>query len=523
MSARELDDFETRIVVRQLRLEDFDALVAMQLRCFPNMGPWKREQIESQLRVFPEGQIVLEIDGVLAASSSSLIVDFAEHEDWHDWKVIADSGYIRNHTPDGDSLYGIEIMVDPEFRGMRLSRRLYEERKRLARERNVRRIIIGGRIPGYGAHAEQLSASEYVEAVLRKSLFDPVLTAQLANGFSLKRLIPDYMPSDVASRGYATFLEWANVDYVPERRRAFRRTKLARICCVQYQLRPIDDFADFAQQVAFFVDVAAEYRADFCVFPELFTTQLLSFLRDERPGLAQRRLAELTPQYLELVSELAIKGNVNIVGGSMFRVERDRLYNASYLFRRDGTLERQLKLHVTESERKWWGLEPGHKLDVFDTDRGRVAILLSTDVTVPELARYAVAQGAELLFVPFTTDERSSYLRVRTCALARAIENEVYVATAGCVGNLPFVANVDVHYAASGIYTPSDLSFPRDGVAAEAVPNAETIVVSDVDLQILRRHRRVGVSDNWSDLRPELYRVQVRVGEDWIEAAPPPS
>ena len=508
MSDLLLDDYERKIEIRPLRLEDFDTLVAMAELCFPGMKPWLREQIASQIERFPEGQFAIEIDGKLAASASALIVDFAEHEDWHDWKVIADDGYIRNHTADGDTLYGIEMMVHPDFRGMRLSRRLYEARKRLARERNLQRIIIGGRIPGYATYAEQMSPRDYVDAVIRKSIFDPVLTAQLANGFSLKRLIPNYMPEDTASCGYATFLEWSNVEYVPLKRRAFRRTELARVCAVQYQLRRIEAFSDFASQVEFFVDVAAEHRSDFLVFPELFTSQLLSLQPRERPGAAQRKLSEFAPQYLELMQQLAIKGNVNIIGGSMFIIEDDRLYNASYLFRRDGTLERQLKLHVTQAELKWWGLSKGDRVDVFDTDRGRIAILLSTDIEYPELARYAAREGADLVFVPFTCDERSSYLRVRTCALARAIENDIYVVTSGCVGNLPQVENIDVHYAQSGIYTPSDFSFPRDGVAAEASPNIETLVVSDVDLRILRRHRRQGVSSNWSDPRPDLYRLE---------------
>ncbi|MCA8922423.1 MAG: bifunctional GNAT family N-acetyltransferase/carbon-nitrogen hydrolase family protein [Planctomycetes bacterium] len=486
----------------------------MSERCFPGMKPWTRAHIASQIEHFPEGQFAIEIDGRLVASAGALVVDFAEHEDWHNWKLISDNGFIRNHSLDGDTLYGIEMMVDPEFQGMRLSRRLYEARKRLVREHNLQRIIIGGRIPGYGAHAQTLSAREYVDAVLRKSLYDPVLTAQLANGFSLKRLIPNYMPDDKASCGYATFLEWSNVEHVPHRRRSYRRTELARICTVQYQLRRIADFADFAHQVEFFVDVAAEHRSDFLVFPELFTSQLLSLQGRERPGPAQRKLAEFTPAYLELLQKLSIKGNVNIIGGSMFVVEDDQLYNAAYLFRRDGTIERQLKLHVTQSERKWWGLSKGDRLDVFETDRGRIAILLSTDIEYPELARYAAREGADLLFVPFTCDERSSYLRVRTCALARAIENDVYVVTSGCVGNLPQVENIDVHYAQSGIYTPSDFSFPRDGVAAEASPNIETLVVSDVDLSILRRHRRVGVSQNWSDPRSDLYEVRY----SWDEA-----
>ena len=515
MSGIDLDEFQRSIRVRRLRMEDFDALVSMQERCFPGMELWQREHIQSQLRVFPAGQMVVEYEGKVVASSASVVVAFAEYEDWHDWRVMSDDGYIRNHDPQGDTLYGIEIMVDPDYRGLRLSRRLYEERKRLARDMNLQRIIIGGRIPGYHEHQATLSASEYVEAVVRKSLFDPVLTAQLANGFQLKRLIADYLPQDQESCGYATFLEWPNVEFVRARRQRYQRVRQVRICVVQYQLRPIADFSEFAQQVEYFVDVAAENRSDFVVFPELIATQLLSYLKPLRPGKAERALADLTPDYLELFGDLAIKANMNIVAGSMFTVEGDRLYNAGYMFLRDGRVERQFKLHVTQSERKWWGLEPGGRMNVFDTDRGRVAILLSNDIESPELGRIAAARGAEILFVPFSTDERQSYLRVRTCALARAIENDCYVATAGCVGNLPQVDNVDVHYAQSGIYTPSDFSFPRDGVAAECPANIEDLTFCDVDLETLRRHRSEGVSQSWSEPRDDLYKLQVREQGVW--------
>lgn len=515
MTEVDLEEFQRSIAVRPMRMDDFDALITMQERCFPGMYTWERGHIQSQLKIFPAGQLVVEYGGKVVASSSSVVVAFAEYEDWHDWRVISDDGYIRNHDPDGDTLYGIEMMVDPDYRGLRLSRRLYEERKRIARTMNLERIIIGGRLPGYQEHQGTMSASDYTEAVVRKSLYDQVLTAQLANGFQLKRLIPNYLPWDKESCGYATFLEWPNVEFVPAKRRKFQRVRSVRICVVQYQLRPIDGWDEFAQQVEYFVDAAAENRADFVVFPELIGTQLLSYLKPERPGQAERALADLTPQYLKLFGDLAIKANLNIVGGSMFTVEGDHLYNAGYLFLRDGRVERQFKLHVTQSERKWWGLEGGGKVQVVGTDRGKVAILLSTDVEFPEVARIAAQRGAEILFVPFNTDDRQSYLRVRTCAQARAIENDCYVATAGCVGNLPQVDNVDVHYAQSGVYTPSDFSFPRDGVAAECPPNIEDLTYCDVDLETLRRHRIEGVSQNWSDPREDLYKLQVRERGAW--------
>jgi len=516
--ALDLSEFELKTAVRRLTIDDFDALVEMQSLCFPGMVTWKRPQIESQVAIFPEGQLVVEIDGELAASSASLIMEYAADLPWHDWSKVSDAGYIRNHDPSGDTLYGIEIMVHPKFRGMKLSRRLYDARKELCRERNLARIIIGGRIPGYGAHADQMSAREYVEKVIDKTLVDPVLTAQLSNLFSLRGLIPNYFPSDSASRGYATSLEWLNFDYAKgAKRRYHHATEPIRLAVVQYFMRAIKGFDEFAQQCEFFIDTASEYKSDFVLFPELLTTELLSCVKQSRPGEAARLLSEFTPQYLDFFTEMAVKYNTNIIGGSHFVVEDEGLYNISYLFRRDGTLGKQYKLHITPSERKWWGVTPGTRVEVFDTDCGKISILVCYDIEFPELGRIAAQKGAKIVFVPFNTDSRHGYLRIRNCAMARCVENHLYVAVAGCTGNLPFVENSDIHYAQSAIFTPADAEFARDGIAAECNPNIETMIIHDVDVELLRRHRDQGSVQNWNDRRRDLYKVSYREGDQTFE------
>ncbi|MCA8997763.1 MAG: GNAT family N-acetyltransferase [Planctomycetaceae bacterium] len=508
MEPIDLKEYEWKTIVRRLTMDDFDSLVEMQQLSFPGMKPWERDQIESQIRTFPAGQLCVEIDGKLAASASSLILDYDPQLAWHDWKKVADNGYIRNHDPKGDTLYGIEIMVHPEFRGMKLSRRLYDARKELCREKNLARIIIAGRIPGYHGYADTMTAREYVEDVVDKTLYDPVLTAQLSNGFALRGLIADYFPSDTASRGFATFLEWLNLDYrAGAKRRYGHTTEPIRLAAIQYYMRPITAFEEFATQCEFFVDTASEYKSDFVLFPELFTTQLLSCVEQTRPGQAARQLAEFTPQYLDMFTELAVKYDINIIGGSHFVIEDGYLYNVAYLFRRDGTLESQDKIHITPSERKWWGVTPGRKVNVFDTDCGKIAILICYDIEFPELVRIAAQKGAQIIFVPFNTDTRAGYLRVRHCALARCVENHVYVAVAGCTGNLPFVENSDIHYAQTAIFTPADAEFARDAIAAECNANIETMIIHDVDVEQLRRHRESGSVQNWNDRRRDLYKV----------------
>lgn len=508
----DLKTFEQRMRLRRLTLDDYEAVTALQLKCFPDMAVWSRTNWENLITRFPQGQVGIEADEEgLIATCCSLIVDSDEITDWGDWNAIADGGNISTHDPSGDTLYGIEMQVDPEWRGYRLSRRMYNARKRICMELDLARIVIGGRIPGYAKVREEYTAREYAEAVKEKRLYDPVLTAQLANDFSLKRIIEAYYPSDGASAGFATELEWVNLDHQPKIQRPRRRIHTVRVSAVQYQMRRIRSFDDFAAQVEFFVDTAGDYRADFVLFPELFTLQLLSLV-EGRPGEAARALADFTPQYLELFSDLAVKYAVNIIGGSQFVIEGDTLYNSSYLFRRNGTLGSQKKLHVTPAEAKWWGVSGGDTIELLDTDQGPIAINICYDVEFPELARMQAAEGAQLLFVPYNTNDRYGHMRVRLCAQARCIENHFYAVTAGCVGNLPMVENTDVHYAQSAVLTPSDIPFARDGIAAEVSPDVETVLVHDVDLEVLRRHRTRGTTQNWNNRRTDLYGVSWKGG-----------
>jgi predicted amidohydrolase/ribosomal protein S18 acetylase RimI-like enzyme len=496
-----------RYKLRRLTIADFPALVTLQKRCFPGMIPWNREQIESQLRLFPQGQLVLTANNRVIGSASSLVVSFDHHDAWADWKAITDHGMIRTHDPAGDTLYGMEIMIDPDFQGLKLSRRLYDARKDLARELNLRRIIVGGRIPGYGKHAKRMSAERYVQRVSLKQIIDPVLTPQISNGFELKGLVPDYLPSDTESAGYATFLEWTNPDFkAPDLPRS-HRTSQVRICLVQYQMRRVSSFEEFEAIVTNFVDLASDYRSDFLLFPELFSTQLLSIIDPDRPGASARALAGFAPRLADMFSRLSVRHNVNIIDGSHFELQGERLVNVASLYRRNGTVSRQLKLHITPNERKWWGVSPGDDLLVFDTDRGKIGVLICYDVEFPELPRILAAKGANIIFVPFNTDERYGYLRVRHCAQARAIENQIYVAIAGCAGLLPGVKNADLHYSQLGIFTPSDFPFARDAVASESMPNIETVIVHDVDLELLRRNRLAGTVRPFSDRRSDIYSI----------------
>lgn len=500
------------ITVRRMEERDCDAVIALQQACFPGMKPWSKPQLASHMAQFADGQLVVEVDGVLVASSSSLIVDFDAYEENHSFRDISGEGTIRNHDPAGKDLYGIEVMVHPDYRSMKIGNRLYEARKQLCQRLGLKRILIAGRMPGYHKVADRVDPADYVEAVQRKEFDDPVLWFQLRNGFVPQHILKGYLPNDKESLGNAVLMEWSNIDYQVTPGRTMRTSHPVRIACIQYQMRKIESFDDFRRQTAYFVDVAADNKADFAVFPELLTTQLLSMTPERDPAKAVRQLATFTPQYLAHFRDLAVRYNINIVAGSHIVEEHGKLRNIGFLFRRDGTIDGQAKLHITPNERRWWGIEPGDGLRVLDTDEGKVAILVCYDIEFPELARAAVERGAKILFVPYCTEDRQGHLRVRYCAQARAIENPVYVVTAGNVGNLPEVENMDIQYAQSAVFTPSDFSFPRDGIAAEASPNVETVVMADLDIELLRRLTRTGTVRHLQDQRKDIYQLAVRDG-----------
>ncbi len=192
------------------------------------------------------------------------------------------------------------------------------------------------------------------------------------------------------------------------------------------------------------------------------------------------------------------------------------LRNASFLCRRDGTWDAQYKLHITPDEVHYWGLQGGSRLLCFDTDAGKIGILVCYDVEFPELPRLLAEQGMEILLVPYWTDTKNAYLRVRRCAQARAIENECYVVISGSVGNLPQVENMDIQYSQSAVFSPSDFAFAHDAIVAEATPNTEMPLIVDLDLDKLRQLRVRGSVRNLADRRRDLYRVRW-IGPDGLE------
>ena len=269
-----------------------------------------------------------------------------------------------------------------------------------------------------------------------------------------------------------------------------------RVGALQYLIRPIRTFDEFRDQVTALIETAADYQCGLVVFPEYFTVQLLTLGDIRRPIREQiRSLAALRPQYVELLSDLARQQHIYVVGGTIpvsSPEEDDVVRNVCHVFAPSGEVALQGKLHMTRFESEEWDVRSSSGLTVFDTAFGRMAVAICYDVEFPEMVRAAAREDAHILVVPSCTDDRQGFLRVRYCAHARAIENQMYVVHAATVGSLPMVPAVHLNYGQASILTPSDFPFARDGILAEGTVNQEMMVIGELNLSTILDSRGTG-------------------------------
>ncbi len=498
------------IELQFLTFSDYQELKLAMIEAYSNMPNsfWGEKHIKTLIKKFPEGQVVIKINNQLAGCALSIIVDYDKFDEHHTYKELTGNYTFDTHNNDGDVLYGIDVFIKSEFRGLRLGRRLYDYRKELCERLNLRGIAFGGRIPNYHKYSGVLSPKEYIEKVKRKEIQDPVLNFQISNDFHPSKVLKGYLTGDEASNDFAVLLEWDNIYYEKPVEKAVTKKKIIRLGLIQWQMRPYKNLDELMQQAEYFIDAVSGYRSDFALFPEFFNAPLMAENNHLPESEAIRELAKHTAEIVQKFTELAISYNINVITGSMPEIKNDLLYNVGYLCKRDGTKERYEKLHVTPDEAKVWGMQGGSQIKTFDTDCGKIGVLICYDSEFPELSRIMADDGMDILFIPFLTDTQNGYSRVRCCAQARAIENECYVAIAGSVGNLPKVHNMDIQFAQSMVFTPCDFSFPANGIKAEATTNTEMILIADVDIDLLRELHQFGSVRNLIDRRTDLFELR---------------
>ncbi len=278
-----------------------------------------------------------------------------------------------------------------------------------------------------------------------------------------------------------------------------------RVSAVQYHLHTINSFEEFANRVEHYIKTASEFDSEFILFPEFFTTQLLSIGDKQGNPLTIQDLPDFTERYRSLFTNLAMQTKTHIIGGTHVVRKGGKLYNTAHLFYPDGRVGEQPKLHMTPTEVKDWKITPGENLEVFETDKGTIAMLTCYDIEFPEIVRMAKSAGADVIFSPSCTDDRHGFYRVRYTSHARTIENQVYVVTTGTVGSLPTVDFMRGNYGQAAVLTPNDVPFPPRGILVEGEINQDMIVTADLNLDLLYKVRESGSVTTWRDRRLDLY------------------
>ena len=270
---------------------------------------------------------------------------------------------------------------------------------------------------------------------------------------------------------------------------------LIRLSAACFKAGIVSSFDDFAEHVSRLVEQADPDHPDFLIFPELLTLELISSFENAKSPEKYFRLASYTDDYLDLFTNLAKDKSFYIAGCSHLRESNGKLYNTSHLFTPDGQVMKQRKCHLFPDEVPT--KTPGEQLEVFETDKVKLSLLTCYDLEFPEAARLVTVQGAELLLSPSATASVHGYWRVRHCAQARCVKNQVFVAHCSLLGT----ADETPFFGAASILTPCDGDFPEKGIAAESPFNEEAIATVVVDTEMLYEIRKAGAATTLKDRR----------------------
>src|SRR5210317_719878 len=248
-----------KVELLYLQIEDYLEIKDVMQSAYSSMPDayWKEEHITSLLNKFPEGQVVIKVNGQIAGCALSIIVDYDTFDDSHTYREITADYSFNSHNNEGDVLYGIDVFIKPEFRGLRLGRRLYDYRKELCEKMNLRGIAFGGRIPNYHKYANSLTPKQYIDKVKCKEIHDPVLNFQISNDFHPLRVIKGYLEGDTASNEYSVLMEWDNIYYTKKSKKASAVKTVVRLGLIQWQMRTYNSLDELMQQVEYFVDSVA--------------------------------------------------------------------------------------------------------------------------------------------------------------------------------------------------------------------------------------------------------------------------
>jgi predicted amidohydrolase len=272
-----------------------------------------------------------------------------------------------------------------------------------------------------------------------------------------------------------------------------------KISAVQYKYKELDTFDDFASNIEDLLNQAK--ASDFVVFPEAFTLELQYII----PNHEINKVPKYEGQYIDLFSNLSKERNQYIIAGSHMTMIDEKLYNIGHMFCPDGQIFKHTKTHLMPAEVKM-GFNHGTKLEIFETEKAKIALGICYEMEFPEVARTLTLKGAEIIFTPSYTLGEHGFWRVRHCCQARAIENQIYVVHSCLVGT-PLNMDMMAGYGRASILSPCEEPWAPNGVIAEAETNKEMVITGEVDLKLLHKKRKRGIATTLKGRRPEIYEL----------------
>lgn len=270
------------------------------------------------------------------------------------------------------------------------------------------------------------------------------------------------------------------------------------IAACNFAVRPVASFDEFADHVRGLLDQARD--ADLVLFPELFTIELFTTFPDwkETPVSELGRIDEFTRDYRSLFEREAKERSQALVAGSHLVEEDGRYLNVGHLYEADGTLHTRAKTHIFPAEGDW-ATEEGDMLEAIDLSFAKVGFNICYEAEIPECAATLAEQGAEIVLCPSFTFTEYGFWRVRHCAQARCVENQVYFVHC-CTTGSPGEPLPD-GWARSSILTPCDTLWNPNGILAEAETNRESVVRGELDVEKLYENRETGAAPTFRDRR----------------------
>ncbi|MFE4239633.1 nitrilase-related carbon-nitrogen hydrolase [Peribacillus butanolivorans] len=267
-----------------------------------------------------------------------------------------------------------------------------------------------------------------------------------------------------------------------------------QITACQFRVEKVASFNEFQKQVEDLINQVPE-NSDYIIFPELLTIGLLATFPDQNAS-SLIKIDEYTTQYKELFSSISRKRKQVIIAGSHLECREDEYFNIAYIFDKDGSYVEHKKTHIFPAEANWQTSE-GNTLEVYSIGPVKIGIAVCYEAEIPEISRILSVNGADIIFCPSYTFTEAGFWRVRHCAHARAIENQVYFVHCPTVGEpgdpLPN------GYGRASILSPCDKAWLANGVVAEAEVNKHTVITGTVDIDELYENRKSGAATTFKD------------------------